>query len=191
MTKRLPMEDYTFLPPNERYFFHCSTLWNSDEWNRNDETVNLTRARFIRLMRGFNETAFEGGLVSYRNDNEARQFADCITHPYNSVEYIQKTRCSNFVFNTPAYWGCHGWKLGEYMALGKAILSTPLQNPLPAPLVHGTHIHFVENNDQSITEGIDYLLNHSDYCRRLEKNIAKYWETYGSPQSTLKLLGIE
>lgn len=191
MTKRMPMDAYTPGHADDKYVFHCSTLWKSDEWNRNDETVNLARARFIRLMRKIKDTELEGGLVSYRTDEGAQQFIDCMARPYNSTEYIQKTRRSTFVFNTPAYWGCHGWKLGEYMALGKAILSTPLQNPLPAPLVHGTHIHFVENNEQAIAEGIDYLLYHPDYRHELECNISEYWERYGSPRSTLILLGIK
>lgn len=173
------------------YLFHCSTLWQSDEWNRNDETVNLHRANFIRACRSIPEIHFEGGLVSYRHDEAAHQFDDCLTHSYTSQNYIQLTKQSLFVFNTPAYWGCHGWKLGENMALGKAMISTPLNNDLPAPLVHGKHYHLINNTDEeSIREAIVFMFNRPDYCSTLGANLRHYWETYGSPIATMKLLGI-
>ena len=77
------------------------------------------------------------------------------------------------------------------MALGKAILSTPIQNPLPAPLTHRTHIHFVENTEEAISEGIAYMYGNPEYRHTLEKNILKYWQDYGSPEATIKLLGIK
>ena len=173
------------------FIFHCSTLWQSDEWNRNDETVNLHRATFIRVCRSIPEMAFEGGLVSYRHDEAAHQFDDCLTHPYNANDYLQLTKQSLFVFNTPAYWGCHGWKLGEYMVLGKAMLSTPLNNDLPATLKHGEHYHLIgDTSEVSIREAVVFMLDHPDYCINLGKNLHQYWDNYGSPEATLKLLGL-
>ena len=104
--------------------------------------------------------------------------------------YLKKTKASTFVFNTPAYWDCHGWKLGEYMALGKAILSTPLSNDLPAPLVHGTHLHITGESQEEMAEAIHYLLTHSDYRNRLEDNIHAYWLQYGTPEASFRLLGL-
>lgn len=190
MSKRPPMDAYSISTSESGYLFHCSTLWQSDEWNRNDETVNLARASFIRAARDVQGISFEGGLVSHRRDKSAKKFEDCFSKPYPSSKYLYNTRRSIFVFNTPAYWNCHGWKLGEYMALGKAILSTPLKNELPAPLEHGTHIHFVENSEESIIDSVHFLIAHPDYCHKLEHNIATYWQKYGSPQATLQLLKI-
>ena len=55
------------------------------------------------------------------------------------------------------------WDLGEYLALGKAIISTPLFNDLPAPLTHGINIHFVENDVDSIKEAVSYIIANPDY----------------------------
>jgi len=44
--QRPRIEEYSH--PNttqENYIFHLSTLWRSDEWNRNNQGVNLRRAR--------------------------------------------------------------------------------------------------------------------------------------------------
>ena len=77
------------------------------------------------------------------------------------------------------------------MALGKAMISTPLNNDLPAPLKHGEHYHLVDNTyEESIREAVVYLLNHPDYCTKLGNNLHQYWNNYGSPEATLNLLGI-
>ena len=105
--------------------------------------------------------------------------------------WIEKTKRSALVFNTPAFWDCHGWKLGEYLALGKCIVSTKLSNDLPHPLEHGVNIHFVEKSEESMCEAVEYILTHPDYRHKLEKGAREYWETYGTPEASLKLLGIE
>ena len=49
---RLPLSAYTTdVQSEDSYIFFLSTLWYSDEYNKNDETVNLARARFIRACR--------------------------------------------------------------------------------------------------------------------------------------------
>lgn len=165
MLQRPQLTEYTPQQARDNYIFHLSTLWQSDEWNRNNEGVNLRRAYFIRACRTLEpEVTFEGGLA--------------------------KTKDSTLVFNTPAYWDCHGWKLGEYMALGKAILSTPLSNDLPAPLIHGQHIHITGATQDEMSDAIRYMISHPDYRHTLENNIHDYWQHYGTPEASLKLLGI-
>lgn len=183
------MAAYSHIEPRENYIFSCSTLWYSDEWNHNDENVNLTRARFIRACKKVDGLLFEGGLVS-QGDNRSNEqlFQDCLFRSVSKTEWLSKTQQSVIVFNTPAFWGCHGWKLGEYLALGKCIISTPLLNDLPHPLEHGVNIHFVENTEESMREAIQYILAHPDYREHLENGALTYWQQYGSQSATLSLL---
>ena len=104
--------------------------------------------------------------------------------------WLEKTKRSAVVFNTPAFWNCHGWKLGEYLALGKCIISTKLSNDLPYPLEHGKNIHYVEASQSSIQEAIEYILAHPSYRRKLEQGAKTYWNQYGTPEAALRLLGI-
>lgn len=190
--QRPQLEDYVASKSKENYVFHLSTLWQSDEWNKNDQGVNWRRARFIRACKEMEPlVTFEGGLVSSRKDEGVKLYEDCLCQRYSNADCLRKTKESSIVFNTPAYWDCHGWKLGEYMALGKVVLSTPLSNDLPSPLTNGVHVHLV--NDCSIEElknSIKYLINNKNYCEQLGKNIRKYWEEYGTPIASLRLLGI-
>jgi hypothetical protein len=38
--------------------------------------------------------------------------------------------------------------LGEYLAMGKAIISTPLSNKLPEDFIHGKIIHIISNLEE-------------------------------------------
>lgn len=178
-------------PSKPDYVFFCSTLWYSDESNQNDQTVNARRARFIRACYEIESIHFEGGFVPQQGRSSTDLFADCLSNmSYTYQTWLQKTKESALVFNTPAFWDCHGWKLGEYLALGKAIISTPLSNDLPASLTHGVNIHFVEDDMGCMKEAIQYIVGHPDYKERLERGARAYWENYGSPERCLGLIGI-
>lgn len=188
---RLPLEVYTTTKSSkDDYVFFLSTLWYNDEWNKNDEGVNLRRAHFIRACKSIPTCQFDGGLLGDASSSN-ELFADVLTmQRVGFPNWIENTKRSALVFNTPAFWDCHGWKLGEYLALGKCIVSTELSNDLPYPLEHGRNIHFVEDNEESMREAIEYILSHPDYRHKLEKGAKVYWEKYGTPEASLKLLGI-
>lgn len=191
MLQRPRLEEYIPQQAHDGYIFHLSTLWQSDEWNRNNEGVNMRRACFIRACRTLEPgIRFEGGLAASPGNSSAALFSDCLAERMPGSESLRKTKESTLVFNTPAYWDCHGWKLGEYMALGKAVLSTPLSNDLPAPLVHGEHIHITGATQEEMAGDIKYMLAHPGYRRQLEANIHDYWQRYGTPEASLKLLGL-
>ncbi len=193
---RLPYQLYENQPKHTTkdipYIFHLSTLWYNDEWNKNDEGVNKTRANFIRACKQIKDILFEGGMVSQGIEKSSEElFKDCLYPNTISMKiWMKKTLKSNIVFNTPAFWNCHGWKLGEYLALGKAIISTSLSNDLPEPLKHGENIHFVKNDEDSIKDAIKLIISDNKYRTKLEKGALAYWEKYGNPVNSLKLLGI-
>ena len=118
-------------PDNTNYIFLVSTLWNHQNCL---EGTNLYRKTFMETAKKVVD--FEGGfLLTEKNHPQEKEFKHLIFKrrtPFSS--YIAKTKNSAIVFNTPAVHNCHGWKLGQYLAMGKAIISMPLQNVLPAPL---------------------------------------------------------
>ena len=127
LLNRPAYEEMTYAPGQDDYIFFCCTLWYNDEWNQNDSKVNARRASFIRACKSIEGLIFEGGFVVQEGRSSVDLFKDCLaekSYPYS--EWLQKTKRSALVFNTPAFWDCHGWKLGEYLALGKAIISSLL-----------------------------------------------------------------
>lgn len=174
----------------DNYVYFLSTLWYSAEWNKNDDGVNQRRANFIRACKSIPSLNFEGGLLGDMSSSNI--FDDVlVTHREQFSDWIGKTKRSMLVFNTPAFWDCHGWKLGEYLAMEKCIISTELSNDLPYPLEHGVNIHFVENSEKAMKEAVEYILSHPEYQRKLERGAREYWNKYGTPEASLRLLGIE
>jgi len=189
---RAPLSTVVPAKSEDNYIFSCSTLWYNNEWNQNDEGVNLRRAHFIRACKSVSGIRFEGGFVDQPGRSSRQLFEDCMAAgEYRYKDWIRNTQHSAIVFNTPAFWDCHGWKLGEYLAMGKAIISTPLSNDLPCPLEHGANIHFVEDNPESIQEGVRYLMSHPEYRHRLEQGAVEYWQKWGTPERVMTLLKVK
>ncbi|MSO78702.1 MAG: glycosyltransferase family 1 protein [Acidimicrobiia bacterium] len=95
--------------------------------------------------------------------------------------YLERTRRSAVVFNAPAVHQCLGWKLGEFLALGKAIISVPLNRELPEPLVHGEHIHFIDDKVDAMRHAVELLTSDDAYRRRLEVGARRWFDDVISP----------
>ena len=83
---------------------------------------------------------------------------------------------------------CHGWKLGEYLALGKAIISTPILNELPEKLEHGKNIYYVNGDLKEIEEAINRLLNDKNLREHLERGAYSYYKRNVAPLSVITKL---
>ena len=188
--KQAPISEYLPQKALSNYIYSVNTLWNSDQWIDNDSSVNLYRANFMRACKSINGLNFEGGFIQSTVPNVNPHFKELIIKPFwiPKKEYINNVKNAIVVFNTPAWAKCHGWKLAEYLALGKAIISTPLYNDLPFPLEHGKNIHFVSGKIEDIKEAIQHIIEDDDYRRKLESGANKYYSEYLTPISSLKIL---
>ena len=165
------------------YVFLMSNLWHHK--NCMEET-NLYRKAFIEACKT-SDCDFEGGFNSVEKDHPQREeFKNLLLEkrfPIN--EYIKKTKLSAIVFNTPTVHDCHGWKLGEYLAMGKTIISTPLSNNLPEDLVHGKNIYLVSNMNE-LKIAITFLLDNSSYRMILEQGAKEYYWKFVNPQKVIE-----
>ena len=157
---RVPIDRYEHRPADTGYVFHVSRPWSGRH-----EQANYPRQRFFAACAAAG-VEVDGGFLDDRLDLGT---------------YIERVQKSAFVFNSPAVHGCLGWKLGEYLALGKAILSTPLSRSLPAPLEHGVHAHFVDDDVDSIRAGVELLLNDESYRSHLERGAGQWYQAHLAP----------
>jgi glycosyltransferase involved in cell wall biosynthesis len=166
-----------------KYIFFISTLYKESQ----NLVTNEFRAAFIRACKN-SGIQFDGGLLAAQQNNEFTVFNDVITFKYvKSDQYLRKTQKSAVVFNTPSIWGCLGWKLGEFFAMGKAIISTPLGNEMPVELIHGEQIHFVESETE-IENAVQRIITDHNYRRKLEKGAREYFDKYLAPEIVVKRL---
>ena len=169
-------------PPAKPYVFMIGTLWPHK--NCIEET-NLIRKSFIEVCKTAN-CNFEGGFVASVDHPQYSIFKKYIfSKPYSIDSYIKKTKLSSIVFNTPAVFNCHGWKLGEYLAMGKAIISTPISNQLPEKLKHGKNIYIIHNIEE-LEYAVNLLLKDHNYREMLENGAKDYYLKYASPEKVIE-----
>lgn len=176
------------IKPN--YIFHASTLWyNKFAWT----CTNKFRGEFLKACQRAG-VEIEGGLF-FIGESPAilrempdygrykEEYKDFIYKSRLSMDdYIRKTKESFVVFNTPSVCECHGWKLAEYLCMGKAIISTPLTREMPGEgLVHGKNVHFVQTPEE-IYDAVVKIREDVEYRKLLEKGARAYYEQYLAPE---------
>ncbi len=172
------------------YVFSLSTLW----WGGGMFiTTNKYRSDFIHLCKQHMDE-FEGGFF-YVNcaEKESKEYSKYKTefhdiiykHRMSMSDYDKRSRKSWFVFSTPSVNRCHGWKLGEYLCEGKAIVSTPLTNVMPGHFEKG--VHYLEVNSlQEMEEAIIRLRDDAELVERMKKNAFQYFNEWVSPEASVK-----
>ena len=179
---RLPEDSYQPATSKPDYVFSASRLW------RREPTTNHFRATFMRACARMPGIRFEGGFAP-RPAGDVRGFEDItLATVYSLQQYHRRLKRSAVVFNTPAVAGCLGWKLGEFLALGKAIISTPLLREMPVALVHGENVHWVDGSHKQIVEAVKLITGEAKYRDRLERGARRYYEQYLQPEAVMSRL---
>lgn len=164
--------------------FYMGTLWNGQE------ECNVNRANYIRACKDLQKEGiitFIGGLLPETQDMCVDKYKDVIcTKKITHQTYIYNILSSAIVFNTPAYFGCHGWKLVEYLKYKKVIYSTPFINELPIPLSHNVDIYYASADSvDKIKKDILHLLSESIHAK-ISDGVLKYYQEYANPKSVIK-----
>lgn len=165
-------------PSKDNYLFYLNYPWkkHTNVTNLRKEIITmlqeLDREKVISFTGGFSRRRlgpFEG-LEQYSAKKR-----------YDHKAYLQQLKQSAVAINTPAVHDCLGWKLGEYLALGKAIITTPINRILPGSFTAGTHYMEIKDIHTELKEAIRYLVAHKQERMELEQNALAYFEKYLTP----------
>jgi glycosyltransferase involved in cell wall biosynthesis len=177
---RLRLEEYKTEKSSNKYVFFAASIW------KKEVNTNNFRKNFIEACKANKTVDFNGGFAPRRQ----KDVLDFQLHEMEEMikleNYIQNIKKSSFVFNTPAVLDCHGWKLAEYLALGKAIISTPISRVLPFNLKDNEDVLICNGSIESISDKIDLINSDSKFKERLERNAVKYFEEYLHPVQVIK-----
>lgn len=169
---------YEPAPAEDRYVFYNSWLW------KKHLDANPPRADFVRVCRRLDRAGvidFEGGFIRRRRD-DLPEYRDLVAdRAYDLPAYLERIKRSAVVFNNPAVHGCHGWKLAEFLRLGKAIVSLPPRRALPEPLRHGDNVHLVDGSEAELEAAIRRIVDDPAYRRRLEAGARAYYLEHLAP----------
>ncbi len=178
--KRYKVERYKNRHQSENdWIFFASSLWKTEP------VTNQFRANFIKACKNVSAIRFEGGF-SPRTRNDIPGFDDLtMTSREDFDSYVEKTKKSLAVFNTPAVGLCHGWKLGEYLAMGKAIITTPITRELPEDFENGRHVLITDGSQEDIRRAIEQLQSDENLKQTLETNARQYFDRWLLPEKTV------
>jgi hypothetical protein len=147
--------------------------------------MNEIRAGCIRLLRERFGERFFGGFD--RSAHALEHYPDCVVDAGVSTRrrhYLRRLRDYSVCVATNGLWDSIGWKFGEYVALGKAIVCEPMKFDLPGPMAAGRN--FLEfDTPEACAERVAGLLEGREARERMMANNARYFAEYGAPDAVV------
>lgn len=171
--------------------FQCR-LWDPTqmaEKNRGDaERINTERVEIIRRLKIEFGSSFVGGLQ--HNDYAQRVAPDLLINSKHLAErnaYINLVKKSRVVISSPGLLGSNGWKLGEYVALGKCIVSESIDTFLSGTFRSGVHYMPYTSADDCVEKVVN-LFKKEAQVEYFMKNTADYYFDYLAPDILMRNL---
>lgn len=171
--------------------FQCR-LWDPNqmaEQNREDaERINTQRVEVIRQLKTEFGSNFLGGLQ--HNDYAQRVAPDLLINSKHLADrnaYISLVKKSRVVISSSGLLGSNGWKLGEYVALGKCIISEPIETLLPGTFRSGVHYLQYTSADECVEKVVN-LFKKEAQAEYFMKNTTDYYFDYLAPDVLIRNL---
>jgi hypothetical protein len=137
------------------------------------EKINTFRADIIRALReSFGTRAITGFAdCSYARDH----YPDCIAeHSTDKESYAGLLEACTIAVQTAGLRDSTGWKIGEYLAAGKCIVSEPISDLLPEPLEENTHLLTFSTPEECVA-ACQRLLDDQVLASQMQKNNRDYY----------------
>lgn len=149
----------------------------SDERNY----INQMRADCIRILRKEFGPDFKGGF--YRDKYSIEKYPDCVVADRSAINrrnYIKNVKNATICISSMGLEKSNGWRIAEYIALSKAIVSEKLYYEVPGNFNNNTN--YLEFTDAESCLGGVYSLYH-DYEKRVKmmKNNFIYYNQHMRP----------
>jgi hypothetical protein len=147
--------------------------------------VNETRARCIRLLKDALGPRFTGGFGHGKFALE--HYADLVVSPESTSQkgYLRTLKSFPICVASTGLHGSAGWKLAEYVAFAKAVLSEPLVYDLPGGFASGrNYIEFT--SPEECVAGAVRLIEEPALRRQIMQNNAAYYRDYLQPDALVK-----
>jgi len=179
----LPLSEFESRPGGAPRILFQTGAWDpqlgSDPTDRHQ--INMARATLIRRLRAEYGERFTGG---FRADPYAVEtYPDLLaTGPTDRLEYLHLMKQNAIVVSSTGLHGSIPWKLAEYLAASRAIVSEPIANRVPCSLT-GV-IEFFSSPDDCI-ETIEALLADSSMCEARQQAAGALWRKEVRPDRLL------
>jgi hypothetical protein len=164
-------------PAEERILFQ-TRLWMPQECPRISEgrlaVINKTRVNMVRSLRKAFGEQFSGGLIPTALAQQ--QYPDCCLPSGNAGRrnYFDLVKSCLICVTTAGLHESIGFKLPEYLAASRCIVTEPLKYRLPVPLEDGKHYLSFRTADECVT-ACERLLKDSQFANQMRRANHDYY----------------
>jgi len=145
------------------------------------EAMNSTRIEIVRALRKGLGAQFVGGLIPNKYTEETCPEL-MTTLPTSRAEYFGMVRDSAItVFSTGLRFST-GFRLPEFLAMSRCIVSEHLQYELPTPLKHGRNCVYFDTPDGCVA-ACEQLLSNPAKVAEMRANNYEYYHQYVKPSA--------
>jgi hypothetical protein len=175
--RRFEMEPSVPLQPE--IFFQTRVWTQADCETEPIEPLNESRVALARALRKNFPKHFRGGVIPTPLARE--RYPDALTtEPTRPSQYLAISRRSLIGISTRGLHHSVPFKLPEYLAGSKCVVSEPLRNELPEPLADGREVRFFHGVDECLAI-CDELLRRPERAHELRQGAWKYYRDHVAP----------
>ncbi len=165
----------------ERSVLFQTRVWEPGSAAENVEPLNETRVALVRALRKEFGRRFVGGIVP--TVYAMRHYPDVITrNPCRRDRYLAFSGRSLIGVCSRGLDHSLPFKLPEYLAASKCIVSEALRNTLPVPLVAGSHYLQFSTVDECVSQCAE-LLRRPELAKELRSASWEYYRKEVAPDA--------
>jgi hypothetical protein len=148
------------------------------------EALNSTRVQLIRQLKAALGHAFIGGVVT--DDFSKGYCADALLPAAltKRSHYIEVLKGCSICISTTGLHGSIPWKMGEYVAASKAILTEPLQYEVPG-VFEANKNYITYDSIDTLMEAIGFLRAHPERVLNMMEANQEYYKRYLRPDQMM------
>jgi len=184
-------KDFEYYPVKlkQNRILFLTRLWSPEEAKseRSKEfraQINTTRIDCIEACKKEYGQLFTGGLFM---EPYAKKNYPLLAIPgslTNKASFLQTVREHTICITTTGLHNSIGWKLAEYVAASRVVVTEPLNFSLPGNFNRGSNYFEFENPEQLLTQ-IELLLSNPDQIVETMKNNYYYYNNFVKPKNLI------
>lgn len=157
----------------------------SKEVNAQREKISILRIELLRKLKEELDSKFVGGL--YPGSYE-REMAPDLLIPKGMTrreKYLQLMHSCSIAIGSTGLHDSIGWKTGEYVAAGKAIVNERFCYEVPGEFAEGQN-YLAFSSVEECLQRVKYLLAHPEETARMQCRNKQYYDMYLAPNKLIE-----
>lgn len=179
----------TVLPSNLRIMFY-TRLWPHEpalpEYvNQERDQINNSRIEILRQLRKRYGSRFDGGV---EKSSLALQMCPDLVLPKRKTRrwaYLKRMHRCHICIGSVGLYGSVGWKTGEYIAAGKAVVLEKTQCSFPGEFLEQKNYLSFESVEECLSS-VERLVMNQELCRAMMDENKRYYELYLKPDALIR-----